>query len=1071
MLTHPECPDEGTLRDLLVGQVSDADAVGLEAHLARCPRCLEVVRGLRPEDTLLEALRLGAGLAAAIQAGTKEEQIASLRALPGRVTVSPEPPPDNEKFEFLAPAERPDELGRLGHYRVLRVLGRGGMGIVFQAEDQQLGRPVALKVMKPALAALAANRGRFLREARAMAAVKSDHVVTVYQVGEGRDVPYLAMELLQGEPMDRWLERGGTPTAAELPRLGREMALGLAAAHERGLVHRDVKPANVWLEAPHGRVKLLDFGLARAAEEDTHLTATGAVVGTPAYMAPEQARGEKLDGRADLFSLGVVLYRLCTGRLPFQGDTTMAVLTSLAECTPTPVRELAPAVPPPLADLVMGLLRKNPDERPHGAKEVAAALEAVERGASHSHPARRRSRGRLLAAVALVALLAPSVWLVATRKGEEGGPIEKDKPFVVVRQQGERRGFDTLADALADRGPGTAVEVHGDGPFAVPPLRIGGSGLVLKAAPGCRPVFVAQVEEGTRLPWLAVLGGEVLVEGCDFHGDTPLPTWFFDGGPEPRPAAPWTFRNCRFWVNGPRGLIRNAGPALRLEDCLVASSYTEALLSLGRRTDLEMVNNVVVPIGPTTVAAAGDQTLRLTDNTFVVETLLRPPLDEAPERPVTVVAEGNVFRGERLLGDKGTDMPSEKVARAQVKWQGKNNLYSRGSMQTYVSFGREKRELKTLADWNQFWGRVEPGSVEVGWVAFRSSEWGKDTASSLRFVREEVERLCGPLKERLPQVGPDWGLVGPEPARPETRRGPPPGGPFVLLRGEEAPRGHATLQAALDASRDGDAIEVRGDGPFQGASVKQPARGGRLPLRAAPGYRPVFLETNFRLELPKAEVEIEGLTLEESHLAGDFARLTLRNCALRATKEFWTLTCGARGVGQSLRFHNCLFNVGPSCSAGPGQSVLLDNCVVSRTSLDPRADDDCEMVLRRCACLTNGSAGGVACDRRPWATRQRVRAEGSVFVGGAALTNSAARVRWDGSGNVYALTAGFIYGQPIYSLDAWRKRWGGDRDSLALPSPYLQPRWWRFQPGQPKRPDGKDFGADVSRLPTNPPTR
>src|SRR5262245_51664069 len=180
---------------------------------------------------------------------------------------------------FLAPAVGPDEIGRLAHYRVLKVLGQGGMGIVFLAEDTQLQRPVALKVIRPEIGQTPSNRQRFLREARAMARVHSDHVVTVHQVGQVGDACYLAMELLEGEPLDRWLERVGTSPLDEVLRIGREIALALAAAHAQGLVHRDVKPANVWLEAPARRVKLLDFGLARPQVGDSKLTNPGMVVG------------------------------------------------------------------------------------------------------------------------------------------------------------------------------------------------------------------------------------------------------------------------------------------------------------------------------------------------------------------------------------------------------------------------------------------------------------------------------------------------------------------------------------------------------------------------------------------------------------------------------------------------------------------------------------------------------------------------------------------------------------------------------------------------------------------------
>jgi len=283
-----------------------------------------------------------------------------------------------EMYNFLAPPQESGELGRLGPYRVLRVLGVGGMGVVFLAEDPQLRRLVALKAMKPAIAASPVARGRFLREARATASIDHDHIVHIYQVGEDRGVPFLAMQLLKGEELDDRLRREGTLPAGEILRIGREVAEGLAVAHEAGLIHRDVKPSNIWLEAARGRVKLLDFGLARAVEGDASMTHSGTILGTPAYMAPEQAKGEALDARCDLFSLGVVLYLACTGTNPFRGPSAMSVLLSVTRDVPPPPRDVDPEVPPALSDLVMRLLNKDPDGRPASAREVAEALRAIE---------------------------------------------------------------------------------------------------------------------------------------------------------------------------------------------------------------------------------------------------------------------------------------------------------------------------------------------------------------------------------------------------------------------------------------------------------------------------------------------------------------------------------------------------------------------------------------------------------------------------------------------------------------------------------------------------------------------
>jgi len=327
-------------------------------------------------------------------------------------------------FVFLAPPQAADEIGRLGSYRILKVLGSGGMGVVFLAEDAQLKRSVALKVMRPGLAANDAARQRFLREARAMAAFKHDHIVTIHQVAEDRGVPFLAMEYLEGETLHERLKRETVLPLAEAVRIGLEIADGLAAAHARGLVHRDIKPANIWLEFRRdpqgsanalaygsrrnetGRVKILDFGLARSVwSKDAHLTQTGAIMGTPAFMSPEQARGEEADPRSDLFSLGCVLYHMVTGRPPFQGRDVVSTLFALANDHPPPPRQLNPQIPAALNHLIQRLLAKNVADRPASAASVVEALQAL---ASEGEPAPSPRRRRLVPAT-LAALLLISV--------------------------------------------------------------------------------------------------------------------------------------------------------------------------------------------------------------------------------------------------------------------------------------------------------------------------------------------------------------------------------------------------------------------------------------------------------------------------------------------------------------------------------------------------------------------------------------------------------------------------------------------------------------------------------------
>jgi serine/threonine protein kinase len=278
----------------------------------------------------------------------------------------------DEALAFLAPPNRPDALGRLGHYEVLQVLGRGGFGIVFRAFDEMLQRVVALKVMAPQLAATSPARKRFLREARSSARVRHENVVHVYEVAE-QPLPYLAMEFIPGETLQQRLDRVGPLDVPETLRIGRQIAEGLAAAHATDLIHRDIKPGNVLLEGGQRKVKITDFGLARAAD-DASISQSGIIAGTPMYMSPEQALGQTLDQRADLFSLGSVLYQMVAGRPPFRANGTLAVLKRVAEDKPRAIREIIPETPQWLCDIIAKLHAKNPDDRYQSAREVADVL-------------------------------------------------------------------------------------------------------------------------------------------------------------------------------------------------------------------------------------------------------------------------------------------------------------------------------------------------------------------------------------------------------------------------------------------------------------------------------------------------------------------------------------------------------------------------------------------------------------------------------------------------------------------------------------------------------------------------
>lgn len=276
-------------------------------------------------------------------------------------------------LDFLQPSSRPDALGRLGHYEILDVVGRGGFGIVLRAFDDKLHRVVAIKVMAAELAASGTARKRFIREARAAAAVAHEHVVTIHAVEEDHQPPYLVMQFVEGVSLQEKLDQRGPLDLKEILRIGMQVAEGLAAAHKQGLVHRDIKPANILLENGVERVKLTDFGLARAVD-DASVTQSGVIAGTPQFMSPEQAQGLPVDHRSDLFSFGSVLYALCTGRPPFRAETSMAVLRRVAEDPPRPVREVNPDIPESLEAIISRLLAKAPTQRYASAAEVAQIL-------------------------------------------------------------------------------------------------------------------------------------------------------------------------------------------------------------------------------------------------------------------------------------------------------------------------------------------------------------------------------------------------------------------------------------------------------------------------------------------------------------------------------------------------------------------------------------------------------------------------------------------------------------------------------------------------------------------------
>jgi eukaryotic-like serine/threonine-protein kinase len=273
-------------------------------------------------------------------------------------------------LQLLNPTDDPQMLGRIGCYEVAGVIGSGGNGVVLKGHDQALNRYVAIKILAPHLASSGAARGRFAREAQAAAAVMHENVIAIHGVEEHGGLPFLVMPYVRGTSLQKRIDQKGTLALLEILRIGMQAAAGLAAAHAQGLVHRDIKPANILLEEGVERVTITDFGLARAVD-DASMTRSGIIAGTPQFMSPEQAQGEPIDHRSDLFSLGSVLYAMGTGHPPFRAETSYGVLQRICQSTPRAIRQSNPDVPPWLCRLIERLHEKEPEDRFQSAAEVA----------------------------------------------------------------------------------------------------------------------------------------------------------------------------------------------------------------------------------------------------------------------------------------------------------------------------------------------------------------------------------------------------------------------------------------------------------------------------------------------------------------------------------------------------------------------------------------------------------------------------------------------------------------------------------------------------------------------------
>jgi eukaryotic-like serine/threonine-protein kinase len=796
---------------------------------------------------------------------------------------------EGNALTFLQPSTKPGSLGRLGHYEVLEVLGRGGFGIVVKAFDEMLHRVVAIKVMSVQLAATSPARKRFLREARASAAVRHEHVVAIHAVEE-QPIPYLVMEYIAGETLQQKLDRVGPLDVPDVVRLGRQIAAGLAAAHAEGLIHRDVKPGNILLETGvEPRVKITDFGLARAAD-DASLTQSGVIAGTPMYMAPEQAAGEHIDQRADLFSLGSVLYVMCSGRPPFRASTTLAVLKRVAEDTPRPIREIIPEVPEWLCAIIAKLHEKAPADRVQSAKKVAEVLGEHLGELQFGAPGRAvsesdRSKSDAPAAIAPFA----------------------EAPGLPRRRFGMKRTAVLAAAACA-----LAAMVIAAGVYYWPPGLFKGMPVTSPVIhPDTPPLAVAPFDaaqaKAHQEAWAKHLGVDVeITNSIGMKLRLIPPGQFLMGSPDDEPG--------REAQEGPQHQVVITRPFYMGVHDVTVGQFKAFVKAKGYLTEAEKGQGAWQP-SPDGFWKQDPQV-----------NWQNPRFEQGDDHPIVCVS----WNDAKAYCDWLSEREGKKYTLpTEAEWE----YACRAGSNTRFSFGDDDQELGEYA-WSNAnskgkthpVGQKRPNAWDLYDMEGNVSRWTADWHTGDYYQKSPQQDPPGPragtIGTRVLRGGNWW--WGANESRAAHRNGdfwhpwqsatnigfrvvqvgdlkssPVEVVPFVVLAGKGQPeRSFATLKDAVDKAQAGDTIEIRGNGPFRTAPIFLDKA---LNLRAGAGYRPVLVHTtDGSLLYTTAPLVLEGL---EFHSFGH---------KHKGNASHWALL---HANGTSLRIAHCRILVKGDLSA------------------------------------------------------------------------------------------------------------------------------------------------------------
>lgn len=582
------CPPESDLLNVLDDKLDPLQLKAIEDHLGRCEMCRHK----------LDELAGGAQWLNSEKAACVDFDALS-PAKNSRWRVHNGHEGDQSLFtHLLLPPENVGDLGILDGFRVHNVIDRGAMGIVFKATDPALNRLVAIKLIDPVLAADPDFRVRFMREARAAAALNHPSIVTVFRVGEFQNLPYIVMEYVDGFSLEMMLQFGAPLPDHRILQIDLEICLGLQAAHDHNIIHRDIKPANILIRRNDHSVRIADFGLAQPLG-DQRITRARHIVGSPAYMSPEQARERELTPLSDLFSLGSVLYTMATGRLPFLAPSSLETLTMVVEASPPPPETFNPDLNPGISSLIGKLMTKNPDERLESAEAVSREIRKL---TAHGHNRNKfpTTSGSRRAPEKISSVLIPGLilavglvsgWILSIAAGtfskvdpadskasgnensqagtfsglprmenRTTGVVTAERPQFSVLSSSEK--FRSLPEAIEASSNLDTIEFSFSGLLRIPPVHIGtGKDLILRAAPGARPVLAqasgsAPASDTTTEPIISTMSG-LVIEGIELKVQ--------DGDESPashpliRSAGPWFYGlNLTLTSSGVSGPFQNS---------------------------------------------------------------------------------------------------------------------------------------------------------------------------------------------------------------------------------------------------------------------------------------------------------------------------------------------------------------------------------------------------------------------------------------------------------------------------------------------------------------------------------